>query len=81
MALNETLTRFVREGLGRGMPRSEIERVLLAAGWPSEVVYTFLGGELTARFLLKLVVVAIIAGAVFGYYRWDLGEDEATPET
>ena len=33
------------------------------------------------RFMLKVVVVAAIAGTVFGYYRWDLGEDEATPET
>ena len=45
------------------------------------VVYTFLGGELTVRFVLKVAVVALIAGTVFGYYRWDLGEDEATPET
>lgn len=45
------------------------------------VVYTFLGGELTLRFVLKVAVVALIAGTVFGYYRWDLGEDEETPET
>ena len=45
------------------------------------VVYTFLGGELTVRFVLKVAVVALIAGTVFGYYRWDLGQDEASPET
>jgi hypothetical protein len=45
------------------------------------VVYTFLGGELTVRFVLKVMVVALIAGTVFGYYRWDLGQDEASPET
>lgn len=122
------------------MPRSEMQDVLLKAGWPGEqvrraldafadvafpipvprpvaavsardafmyggdvchadrqrvqpgrsvlrsdqliaVVYTFLGGELTLRFVLKVAVVALIARTVFGYYRWDLGEDEETPET
>ncbi|WP_213948000.1 DUF5671 domain-containing protein [Luteibacter sp. dw_328] len=35
-----------------------------------------LGGELSVRFLLKVVVAAIIAVAVFGYYLWDLRRDE-----
>lgn len=36
------------------------------------LVYNALGGELTTRFMLKVLTVAIIAGAVFGYYLSDL---------
>lgn len=32
------------------------------------VIYSFLSGELTLRFGLKLAVVALIAGGIFGYY-------------
>lgn len=35
-------------------------------------VYNFLDGELTIRFFLKVIVVLLIAGAVFGYYLWEL---------
>ncbi|MEX0810543.1 MAG: DUF5671 domain-containing protein [Dongiaceae bacterium] len=35
-----------------------------------------LGGELTLRFILKIVTVAVIAGAIFVYYLHDLGRDE-----
>jgi len=35
-------------------------------------VYNFLSGELTARFFLKILVVLLIAVAVFGYYMWEL---------
>lgn len=45
------------------------------------VVYNFLGGELTIRFMLKVLTVAVIAGTVFGYYLWDLRGDEREPET
>lgn len=38
-----------------------------------------LGGELTARFLLKVATVAIIAGSIFLYYLRDLGRDEKQP--
>lgn len=44
------------------------------------LVYGFLGGDLTVRFALKVVTVAAIAGAVFGYYLWDLRKEEAEPE-
>jgi hypothetical protein len=40
------------------------------------VLYNLLGGELTARFLLKTVTVAVIAGGIFGYYLWDLRGEE-----
>jgi len=35
-------------------------------------VYNFLNGELTMRFFLKVLVVLLVAGAVFAYYLWDL---------
>ena len=37
-------------------------------------------GDLTSRFLLKVIVVAAIAGTIFGYYLTDLRKDE-TEET
>ena len=40
------------------------------------MIYNFLGGELTARFLLKCATVAIIAGAGFGYFVRELRRDE-----
>ncbi|MFA5770728.1 MAG: DUF5671 domain-containing protein [Patescibacteria group bacterium] len=39
-------------------------------------VYNFLSGELTTRFFLKIFVVLLVAGAVFGYYMWDLKRKE-----
>src|SRR3989344_5247639 len=36
------------------------------------LVNHFLSGELTIRFLLKVLVVLSVAAAVFGYYIWDL---------
>jgi hypothetical protein len=44
------------------------------------LVYSFLGGEITVRFVLKVLVVAAIAGTGFGYYLWDLRGDEKEPE-
>jgi hypothetical protein len=38
-----------------------------------------LGGELTTRFILKVLVAAVIAGTVFGYYLRDLRRDERAP--
>ena len=40
------------------------------------LVYNLLGGELTLRFVLKVVVVGLIAGSVFGYYLRDLRREE-----
>ncbi|MBX4209511.1 hypothetical protein KW799_02380 [Candidatus Parcubacteria bacterium] len=36
------------------------------------LVNTFLGGEITSRFVWKVLSVLIVAGAVFGYYLYDL---------
>lgn len=40
------------------------------------LIMNLLGGELTMRFGLKVGVILLIAGLIFGYYRWDLGRDE-----
>ena len=40
-------------------------------------VYNFLDGELTTRFGLKVLVVLLVAAAVFGYYMWDLKRTDA----
>lgn len=45
------------------------------------LVYNFLGGELSLRFILKVATVAGIAGGIFGYYLWDLRQEERETET
>lgn len=40
------------------------------------LIHHFLGGELTVRFSLKILVVAAISGTVFGYYLHDLSQEE-----
>ena len=40
------------------------------------VVYTLLSGGLSTRFLLKTLVVGLIAGAIFGYYLWAIRTDD-----
>ncbi len=42
----------------------------------TSLVYTFLGGATTLRFLLKVSVVAVISGTAFGYYLSDIRKDE-----
>jgi len=39
------------------------------------LIYSFLGGELTLRFVLKTLTVGAIAGTVFGYYLRDMRLD------
>jgi hypothetical protein len=41
------------------------------------LIYNILGGDLTIRFLLKNLVVAVIAGSAFTYYLLDLRKDES----
>lgn len=36
------------------------------------LINTFLGGELTVRFVLKVLTVLVVIGAIFWYYLWDL---------
>jgi len=36
------------------------------------LINTFLGGELTVRFILKVLTVLAVTGSIFWYYLWDL---------
>jgi uncharacterized membrane protein YidH (DUF202 family) len=40
------------------------------------VLSNLLGGELTARFILKALTILVIAGSIFGYYLWNLQKEE-----
>jgi hypothetical protein len=48
-------------------------------GDTTTLVFNVLGGELTIRFILKVITVGAIAGVVFGYYLWDLRKEEREP--
>ena len=45
---------------------------LIIIGDLISLVYNLLEGELTARFLLKVLAVFFVAASVFTYYFWDL---------
>ncbi len=36
------------------------------------IVFTFLQGDLTLRFVLKVLTIGAISGSIFGWYLWDL---------
>ena len=40
------------------------------------LVNSVLSGELTVRFVLKVLTVGVIAGSVFGYYLWSMRVDD-----
>ena len=40
------------------------------------IVSGLLGGELTARFILKALTILVITSSIFGYYLWDLQKEE-----
>ncbi|MDA1038191.1 MAG: DUF5671 domain-containing protein [bacterium] len=46
------------------------------------LVYTLTGGDITTRFILKVLAVLLVVGAVFGYELWNLKrkEGEMTPK-
>jgi hypothetical protein len=44
------------------------------------LVYNLLSGELTMRFVLKVTIVAAIAGTVFGYFTWSTRVDDRALE-
>jgi len=41
------------------------------------LVYNLLSGDITTRFILKVIVVAVVASAGFAYYTWSLRADDA----
>lgn len=42
------------------------------------LINTFLGGEITVRFILKVLTVLVVAGGVFGYFIYDLRRADRT---
>lgn len=42
------------------------------------LVQTFLSGEITSRFALKVLSVIIVAGGIFGYYLYDLRRENSS---
>lgn len=40
------------------------------------LIYNFLGGDLSARFVLKILAVLFVALVVFGYYLWNLKSEQ-----
>ncbi len=45
-------------------------------GDATTLLFWFLGGELTTRIFLKIATVAVISGAIYGYYMLELKRDE-----
>lgn len=83
---------FVARYLGEELARSPVKRLSAVRRWLTyltlfvaatvligdliTLVYNVLGGELSARFALKVLVVGVIAGAIFAYYLVDLRREE-----
>lgn len=83
---------FVARLLSRELARNPVKRLSAVRRWLTyltlflavtvlvcdliALVYSLLGGDLTLRFLLKVLVVAAIAGAIFGFYLSDLRREE-----
>jgi H+/gluconate symporter-like permease len=53
----------------------------IVAGDLIYLLNSLLAGEFTARFVLKCLIVGVIAGAVFGYYLWSLRHDDRLTQT
>lgn len=86
---------YVANLLGKELARSPSKRQSAVRRWLTYVtlflaagivvgdlitlLYNVLGGELGARFLLKVFVVGAIAGTIFGYYLSDLRREEKQP--
>lgn len=83
---------YVAHYLGRELARNPVKRLSAVRRWLTyltlflaaavlvgdmiTLVYNLLGGELTLRFAIKVLVVAVIAGTIFGYYLLDLRREE-----
>jgi hypothetical protein len=83
---------FLARYLGKELARSPAKRLSAVRRWLTyltlflaavvlivdmiTLVNNVLGGELSLRFLLKVVVAALIAGTIFGYYLCDLRSEE-----
>lgn len=49
---------------------------LLIIGDLVTLIRTFLEGDLTLRFILKVLSVLFVAGAIFGYYLWEIRHEK-----
>ena len=83
---------FVARHLGQDLARNPVKRLSAVRRWLTyltlfvaatvligdliTLVYNMLGGELSVRFTLKVLVVALIAGSIFSYYLRDLRHEE-----
>lgn len=83
---------FVARHLGHDLVRNPVKRLSAVRRWLTyltlfvaatvligdliTLLYNLLGGELSVRFVLKVLVVGVIAGAIFGYYLRDLRQEE-----
>ena len=83
---------FVARHLSRELARNPVKRLSAVRRWLTyltlflaavvlvgdmiTLVYNVLGGELTVRFVLKVLVAAAIAGSIFGWYLVDLRREE-----
>jgi len=83
---------FVARYLAQELARNPVKRLSAVRRWLTyltlfvaagvligdmiALVNNLLGGELTVRFVLKVLVAAVIAGTIFGYYLWDLRREE-----
>ena len=83
---------YVARHLGRELANNPVKRLSAVRRWLTyltlflaatvligdmiTLVYNVLGGELGIRFVLKVLVVAVIAGTIFGYYLWDMRREE-----
>lgn len=86
---------FVARNVSREVERNPVKRLSPIRRWLTyltlylaaialicdftTLVYNLLGGEISVRFVLKVLVVAAIAGSIFGYYLRDLRREEASP--
>jgi hypothetical protein len=83
---------FLAHYIGKDVARNPVKRLSPVRRWLTyltlfvaaaaligdltTLVYSILAGELTIRITLKVLVVLMIAGAVFGYYLTDLRKEE-----
>ncbi|GAB2653346.1 DUF5671 domain-containing protein [Arenimonas aestuarii] len=83
---------FLANHLSQAMARSPEKRLSAVRRWLTyltlfiaacvlvgdliTLVHALLSGELTLRFALKVGVVAMITGGIFGWYLWDLRNEE-----
>lgn len=51
---------------------------IAVAGDLVALLYTFLQGEVTVRFMFKMLAVLIVAGGIFSYYFYDLRRDASS---